>query len=94
MESIERREADLKMANDNNKAATSKEVTGLADAIFNKINAIAGTAERLTIVRLLLELGMLVTRAENTPPSRSKDANALLVKAVARAAETKRKQCA
>jgi hypothetical protein len=82
------------MANDNNKAATAKEVTGLADAIFNKCSAISGTAERSTVVRLLNELGALVTRAENTRNSRSKDANALLVKAVARAAETTRAQCA
>ena len=82
------------MANDNNKAATAKETTGLADAIFNKCSAISGTAERLTIVRLLGELGGLVTRAENTPASRSKDANALLAKAVTRATETTRAQCA
>lgn len=80
--------------NDNSKKATAQEITRLADAIFNKISAISGTADRETQVRLMGELGGIVTRAQNAGACRSRDANALLAKAVARARETTRRMCA
>lgn len=81
-------------ANDNNKKSTANEVRILADAIFNKCSAISGQSDRATIVRLLGELGGIVTRAERTPASRSKDKNELLACAIVRARETVRSQMA
>ena len=77
------------MSNDNNTKSTAKEVTNLADAIFNKIHAI-GTQTREGNLTLLGELGGLLERAERTPNSRSREANDLLAKAVRRAKETTR----
>jgi len=82
------------MSNDNNKKSTAHEVTLLADAIFNKISAISGQADRATILRLVKELGGIVTRAENTPACKSKDKNELLARAIIRARETVRAQMA
>lgn len=81
-------------ANDNNKKSTANEVRILADAIFNKCSAISGQSERVMIVRLLGELGGIVTRAEYMPASRSKASNNLLARAVVRARETVRSQMA
>ena len=81
-------------ANDNSKAASAKETTGIADAIFNKCSAISGTADRDTVLRLLRELGGVVGRAESLTASRSKDANTLLARAIVRARETVRSQMA
>lgn len=81
-------------ANDNGKAATARETTRIADAIFNKCSAISGTADRVTALRLLAELGNIVTRAESLTRSRSVEANALLARAVVRARETVRAQLA
>ena len=81
-------------ANDNNKKSTANEVRILADAIFNKCSAISGQSDRATILRLVRELGGIVTRAERTPASRSKASNDLLARAIVCAWETVRSQMA
>lgn len=80
--------------NDNNKKSTANEVRILADAIFNKCSAISGQSDRATVLRLVKELGEIVTRAERAPASPSKDKNELLARAIARARETVRSQMA
>lgn len=48
--------------NDNGKSSTAKEVTSLADAIFNKCSAIGGSPAD-GVDRLFGELGGLLARA-------------------------------
>ena len=81
-------------ANDNNKKSTANEVRILADAIYNKCSAIGGQSDRGVVLRLVKELGGIVTRAERTPASKSKDKNDLLARAIVRARETVRSQMA
>jgi len=78
--------------NDNGKASTAKEVTSLADAIFNKCSAIQG-AHASDVDRLFGELGRLIERADNMPASRSVAANGLLAKAKTKAHETAQRAC-